>query len=76
MEMILEEYENEIMDLVYKLDDVSKINLISKIEDTFDRNTLLKIYKKSFLDELEQTEKELAMGDYVVVDSLKEIFGE
>jgi hypothetical protein len=33
------------------------------------------INTKQFIEELEQTEKDLAMGDYIEVDSLEEVFG-
>ena len=75
MEAVANKYEEKIMKLVNKLDGKSKLSLISKIEDTIDKNALEQIYTKQFIEDMEQAEKDLESGNVIVVDSLEEIFG-
>ncbi len=75
MEAVANKYEEKIMKLVSKLDGKSKLLLISKIEDTIDKNALEQIYTKQFIEDMEQAEKDLENGNVIQVDSLEEIFG-
>lgn len=75
MEAIINKNEEKIMKLVSKLDGKSKLALISKIEDTLDKNALEQIYTKQFIEDMEQAEKDLESGNVIQVDSLEEIFG-
>lgn len=75
MEVIEKEYEEKIMRLVSKLDGESKLALISKIEDSIDRKSLEQIYTKEFLDEIEQSEKDIENGNLIQVNSVEELFG-
>lgn len=75
MEVIEKKYEEKIMRLVSKLDGESKLALISKIEDSIDRKSLEQIYTKEFLDEIEQSEKDIENGNLIQVNSVEELFG-